>query len=126
MRRPRPASQLQVLGIGTAMKILFADNPERDLSLQRNDVIALINVFDRLARSVETVHSMREQEFQLRMARYNEAAAVRGGGLTRARWGGGACVLAAHPPLHALPGSSGSQPPEPQWVCSCCSVAEGR
>ncbi|CAL1405976.1 unnamed protein product [Linum trigynum] len=52
--------KLQVLGLGTALKILFSDNGEdkifRTLQLQRNEVIALINLLNRLSESVKFVH----------------------------------------------------------------------
>ncbi|PON67277.1 Endoplasmic reticulum oxidoreductin [Parasponia andersonii] len=52
--------KLQVLGLGTALKILFsvdADNtPVQPLQLQRNEVIALLNLLNRLSESVKYVH----------------------------------------------------------------------
>ncbi|CAN0911508.1 Endoplasmic reticulum oxidoreductin-1 [Linum grandiflorum] len=52
--------KLQVLGLGTALKILFSDNGEetsvQTLELQRNEVIALINLLNRLSESVKFVH----------------------------------------------------------------------
>eukprot|EP00850_Spirogloea_muscicola_P021849 SM000265S09770 [mRNA] locus=s265:67573:70810:+ [translate_table: standard] len=49
--------KLQILGLGTALKILFsvdASNSEESvLHLQRNDVIALINLLARLSESIE-------------------------------------------------------------------------
>ncbi|XP_009804526.1 endoplasmic reticulum oxidoreductin-1-like [Nicotiana sylvestris] len=54
--------KLQVLGLGTALKILFSVNgPEplgETLHLQRNEVIALINLLNRLSESVMLVHDM--------------------------------------------------------------------
>ncbi|PRQ30671.1 putative thiol oxidase [Rosa chinensis] len=51
--------KLQVLGLGTALKILFSvdgkNNQDQPLQLQRNEVIALVNLLNRLSESVETV-----------------------------------------------------------------------
>lgn len=46
--------KLQFLGVATSLKILS----EGDLSLERNEVIALINLLERLSASVETVRSL--------------------------------------------------------------------
>ncbi|CAM8987985.1 unnamed protein product [Rhodiola kirilowii] len=54
--------KLQVLGLGTALKILFTVNgqeqPGQMLQLQRNEVIALMNLLNRLSESVKLVHEM--------------------------------------------------------------------
>ncbi|KAJ4981608.1 hypothetical protein NE237_032445 [Protea cynaroides] len=54
--------KLQVLGLGTALKILFSVDGENHvnlpLQLQRNEVIALVNLLNRLSESVEFVHEM--------------------------------------------------------------------
>ncbi|KAG6642119.1 hypothetical protein I3843_09G116300 [Carya illinoinensis] len=54
--------KLQVLGLGTAMKILFSvDGPEQlgqTLQFQRNEVIALMNLLNRLSESVKCVREM--------------------------------------------------------------------
>lgn len=54
--------KLQVLGLGTALKILFSvegDNHlNQPLQLQRNEVIALVNLLNRLSESVKLVHEM--------------------------------------------------------------------
>ncbi|CAL0320182.1 unnamed protein product [Lupinus luteus] len=51
--------KLQVLGLGTALKILFSDDGQENLGhilqLQRNEVIALMNLLNRLSESVEFV-----------------------------------------------------------------------
>ncbi|CAN1302375.1 Endoplasmic reticulum oxidoreductin-1 [Linum perenne] len=54
--------KLQVLGLGTALKILFSDNGEQTFAqtLQRNEVIALINLLNRLSESIKFVHEKRE------------------------------------------------------------------
>ncbi|CAD6232280.1 unnamed protein product [Miscanthus lutarioriparius] len=52
--------KLQVLGLGTALKILFSVNGDshlnQPLQLQRNEVIALFNLLNRLSESVKFVH----------------------------------------------------------------------
>lgn len=54
--------KLQVLGLGTALKILFSvdgqNQPDQILHLQRNEVIALINLLNRLSESVKLVNEM--------------------------------------------------------------------
>ncbi|KAK4345248.1 hypothetical protein RND71_035424 [Anisodus tanguticus] len=54
--------KLQVLGLGTALKILFSVNGQKRLGetlhLQRNEVIALINLLNRLSESLMLVHEM--------------------------------------------------------------------
>ncbi|XP_010932625.1 endoplasmic reticulum oxidoreductin-1 isoform X1 [Elaeis guineensis] len=54
--------KLQVLGLGTALKILFSVNGQnlmsQPLQLQRNEVIALVNLLNRLSESVKLVHEM--------------------------------------------------------------------
>lgn len=54
--------KLQVLGLGTALKILFSvdgqENSSQTLQLQRNEVIALINLLNRLSESVKFVHEV--------------------------------------------------------------------
>lgn len=48
--------KLQISGLGTALKILF--DVESGLDLQRNEVIALVNLLSRLSESLELVHKM--------------------------------------------------------------------
>ncbi|XP_052179108.1 endoplasmic reticulum oxidoreductin-1 [Diospyros lotus] len=54
--------KLQVLGLGTALKILFSvdgqNHPDQVLHLQRNEVIALINLLNRLSESIKLVKEM--------------------------------------------------------------------
>jgi len=56
--------KLQILGLGTALKILFSVdsndliNQSAQLQLQRNEVIALINLLSRLSESVKTLHDL--------------------------------------------------------------------
>nr|VDD64239.1 unnamed protein product [Brassica oleracea] len=56
--------KLQVQGLGTALKIFFSvGNQDKEgdqtLQLQRNEVIALVNLLNRLSESVKMVHDMR-------------------------------------------------------------------
>ncbi len=50
-----------MLGIGTALKILLPKKGNEVLSLQRNEVIALLNTFQKLSESVRIVTLMRER-----------------------------------------------------------------
>ncbi|CAK9321220.1 unnamed protein product [Citrullus colocynthis] len=53
--------KLQVLGLGTALKILFSGDDYQEhlgLDLQRNEVIALMNLLNRLSESVKFVHEV--------------------------------------------------------------------
>lgn len=54
--------KLQVHGLGTALKILFSVDSQnqqgQSLQLQRNEVISLINLLNRLSESVKFVHDM--------------------------------------------------------------------
>ncbi|OAE34701.1 hypothetical protein AXG93_3205s1090 [Marchantia polymorpha subsp. ruderalis] len=55
--------KLQTLGLGTALKILFSVEATQPygvypLDLQRNEVIALINLLSRLSESLEYVHNL--------------------------------------------------------------------
>mmetsp|Transcript_20147 Transcript_20147/g.33059 ORF Transcript_20147/g.33059 Transcript_20147/m.33059 type:complete len:467 (-) Transcript_20147:141-1541(-) len=51
--------KLQILGIGTALKILFSEGPLEAHDLERNEVIAFVNSLAKLAMSVETAVDMR-------------------------------------------------------------------
>ncbi|XP_042466476.1 endoplasmic reticulum oxidoreductin-1-like [Zingiber officinale] len=54
--------KLQVNGLATALKVLFSvngNNPNQHLQLQRNEVIALFNLLNRLSESLKFVHDMR-------------------------------------------------------------------
>ncbi|KAI9906893.1 hypothetical protein PsorP6_004245 [Peronosclerospora sorghi] len=54
--------KLQTLGLGTAIKILLADDVSTIPKLHRNELIALINLANNLSRSVDGVKMMRELE----------------------------------------------------------------
>ncbi|RLN54346.1 hypothetical protein BBJ29_002077 [Phytophthora kernoviae] len=55
--------KLQTMGLGTAIKILLAEDVSAIPTLHRNELIALINVANNLSRSVDGVKMMRELEF---------------------------------------------------------------
>ncbi|GMF27233.1 unnamed protein product [Phytophthora fragariaefolia] len=55
--------KLQTMGLGTAIKILLAEDVSKIPTLHRNELIALINVANNLSRSVDGVKMMRELEF---------------------------------------------------------------
>ncbi|CAH0518010.1 unnamed protein product [Peronospora belbahrii] len=55
--------KLQTMGLGTAIKILLAEDVSTIPKLHRNELIALINVANNLARSVDGVKMMRKLEF---------------------------------------------------------------
>ncbi|TDH64873.1 uncharacterized protein CCR75_000601 [Bremia lactucae] len=55
--------KLQIMGLGTAIKILLAEDVSTIPKLHRNELIALINVANNLSRSVDGVRLMRELEF---------------------------------------------------------------
>ncbi|OQS06886.1 endoplasmic oxidoreductin [Thraustotheca clavata] len=56
--------KIQILGLGTAIKILLADDIHDLPPLQRNEIIALINVLHRLSESIEGVSRFRQMEFE--------------------------------------------------------------
>ena len=49
--------QLQVLGLGTALKILFSNAPR--IKLERNEIIALINTFGKFSHAIHIVKAMK-------------------------------------------------------------------
>ena len=55
------------------LQVLFAPTDKPVPRLQRNEAIALVNVMDRFAQSVETVERMRELELQQRLTRMSIA-----------------------------------------------------
>ncbi|KAE8911024.1 hypothetical protein PF005_g2129 [Phytophthora fragariae] len=55
--------KLQTMGLGTAIKILLAEDVSTIPKLHRNELIALINVANNLSRSVDGVKMMRDLEF---------------------------------------------------------------
>ena len=69
--------KLQILGLGTAVKILLSDEKDLDDTnvstgsskfLNRQEVIALINTLNQLARSVEFASNAADLEFQEKLA----------------------------------------------------------
>jgi ERO1-like protein alpha len=68
--------KLQTMGLGAAIKILLTDDAAQLPVLPRNELIALINVANNLARSVDGVKMMRQLEF---VSVVQQFAAVCGG-----------------------------------------------
>lgn len=50
--------KLQILGLGTALEILFSENSTTHPVLQRNEVIALVNLLSRLSESLHFMHKL--------------------------------------------------------------------
>lgn len=57
--------KLQLMGIATSLKVLFhdseceaGDGPKPELIMERNEVIALFNLFERLSKSIDIVRKM--------------------------------------------------------------------
>ncbi|CEG36200.1 endoplasmic oxidoreductin-1 [Plasmopara halstedii] len=61
--RCRLWGKLQIMGLGTAIKILLTEDVATIPEMHRNELIALINVANNLSRSVDGVKMMRELEF---------------------------------------------------------------
>lgn len=56
-------AKLQVLGMGTALKLLFNENPRALLPfLQRNEIMALFQTAHKFSESIELIHQLRQQE----------------------------------------------------------------
>lgn len=53
-------SKLQVLGVGTALKVLFEPEPISKEFLQRNEVIAIVNTLAKFSKNLHTVEMFRE------------------------------------------------------------------
>merc|ERR1711939_404749 len=56
--------KLQILGIGTALKILMSDDQAGGYTLQRNEVVALLNTLGQLSASVQSIKTWRERELR--------------------------------------------------------------
>ena len=55
--------KLQVLGLGTALKILLMQGDAAGVgSLQRNEVVALVNTLAQLAKSVDSIRDGRKRD----------------------------------------------------------------
>lgn len=50
--------KLQILGLGTALEILFSEHSSNHPLLQRNEVIALFNLLNRLSESLHFIHKL--------------------------------------------------------------------
>jgi len=61
--RCRLWGKLQVLGLGTALKILLMEGDDAGVGvLQRNEVVALVNTLGQLAKSVDSVQEWKERD----------------------------------------------------------------
>ena len=67
--------KLQVLGLGTALKILLMEGDESGTGvLQRNEVVALVNTLAQLARSVDSIRDWQRRD--VRKAHYQLLAST--------------------------------------------------
>jgi hypothetical protein len=48
-------AKLEVFGIGTTLKILFANNFELKESISRNELVSFINLFAKLSKNVQNI-----------------------------------------------------------------------
>ena len=81
-------AKLQVLGIGTALKILFNDRP---FQLQRNEVVALLNTLGKFSQAIRIGKEMDERRTWATRRRLGQRAVVLGAvvcvlAMTRLRW----------------------------------------
>ena len=81
-------AKLQVLGLGTALKILFNDRP---FHIQRNEVVALLNTLAKLSQALRIGKEMDERRVWATRRRLAQRAVVIGAvvcvlAMTRMRW----------------------------------------
>ena len=64
--RCRMWGKIQTIGYGTALKILFEDDnyDNHNLKFRRIEIVALINTFDRLSKSIESINMFKEMYLQ--------------------------------------------------------------
>jgi hypothetical protein len=108
--------KLQFMGLGVAMKVLFADAPHpagapsapsaggagdaTPLSLTRNEVVALVNLLHRVAMSVAAVGVLRDVEAATKLQRWAVSVGVPSPlarwliGVDERRWGVGSGLVA--------------------------------
>ena len=48
-------AKLEVFGIATTLKILFANNVELKESISRNELVSFINLFAKLSKNVQNI-----------------------------------------------------------------------
>ena len=72
--------KVQILGIGTAIKILLTPNEDlsriNGLQLHRQEVIALVNTINQLSTSVEFAHSVGKQQPMIGASNQNLIIAI--------------------------------------------------
>ena len=61
--------KLHILGLGTALKILFAPDVEQ-LNLKRNEIIALINTLGKFSHAIHIIEAMKHRLFLREMVLY--------------------------------------------------------
>ncbi|KAK6205414.1 uncharacterized protein RJT21DRAFT_15694 [Scheffersomyces amazonensis] len=57
--RCRMWGKIQTIGYGTALKILFEDEAAENLKFRRIEIVALINTFDRLSKSIASINNFK-------------------------------------------------------------------
>lgn len=64
--RCRMWGKIQTIGYGTALKILFEDdeNNQSNLKFRRIEIVALINTFDRLSKSIAMINNFKQMYIQ--------------------------------------------------------------
>lgn len=64
--RCRMWGKIQTIGYGTALKILFEDdeNNQSNLKFRRIEIVALINTFDRLSKSIAIINNFKQMYIQ--------------------------------------------------------------
>ena len=50
--------KLQILGIGTALKVLLSEGAGAGYDLERNEIIAVFNTLSKLSQSIRTIEFM--------------------------------------------------------------------
>jgi hypothetical protein len=81
--RCRLWGKVQVLGIGTAIKILLKPDGEMLGDLQRNEIVSLVNTLAQIAASLTAVGDFRRRELRENVQRLAALAAV----AVAAAWG---------------------------------------
>ncbi|KAG7191437.1 endoplasmic oxidoreductin-1 [Scheffersomyces spartinae] len=63
--RCRMWGKVQTIGYGTALKILFETDEEKDdITFKRTELVALFNTFDRLSKSIESINNFKKLYLQ--------------------------------------------------------------
>lgn len=62
--RCRMWGKVQTIGYGTALKILFETDEDKDISFKRTELVALFNTFDRLSKSIQSINNFKKLYLQ--------------------------------------------------------------